>query len=317
MDFIPADWYNYSTAGVVAVQKTKGKIMREFFERIEAVVSSGRDAVLVTIAASRGSTPRGVGARMLVTGSGRIAGSVGGGAVEFECEKLAAKCLENKCGARQHFSLERNEADDIGMICGGEVDVEFRYIPAGAESFGKLMEEIDEPSDAGRVIIFGGGHVSQQLVPLLARCDFDCVVVEDRPEFTKPELFGNRASDIRLIDMDSVVGPVLGITEDDYICIMTRGHMNDYLVLSRMLKTPACYIGVIGSRHKIASVNAKLKEDGYTDDDIQRITSPIGIDIQSETPAEIAVSIAAQLIEVRAKRRNNGINHRQRILQGN
>ena len=135
--------------------------------------------------------------------------------------------------------------------------------------------------------------------------DFKCVVVEDRSEFAEARLFEDKAFDTRVIDMERLGELVLEITENDLICIMTRGHKNDYDCMYYALKTPAYYIGVIGSRSKIAGVNAKLKADGYTDTDIARITAPIGLDICSETPAEIAVSIAAQLIERRAEHSGN------------
>lgn len=338
--------------------------MRELFRMLKKTIASNEAAVLVTIVADGGSVPRGSGAGMLVTGQGRIAGTIGGGAVEFECIKLAHKCLENKCSAKEFFRLRSNEIADIGMVCGGDVDIFFKYIEAGDEYFLRLSETVGElfndnrqswlitridednngtmsvysggnvlvgdelPSEviegimngssrvetgsvkyyierlvrAGRVFVFGGGHVSQQLVPILSRCDFSCTVVEDRPEFARPELFENRAANIMLINMDDIGELVPAVTADDYICIMTRGHRDDYLVQYQMLKTPACYIGVIGSRHKKESVNARLKADGYSEEDLQRITTPIGLDIHSETPAEIAVSIAAQLIEVRAGR---------------
>lgn len=338
--------------------------MQDLFRKLNQTISTGQDAVLVTIVASSGSTPRGSGARMLVTGEGRITGTVGGGAVEYECEKLALRCLENKGSTREYFRLQRNDVADIGMVCGGNVDVYFRYIPAGDEYFLSLTQRVEElftrgeqswiitqvdenndgnvslytkkdgvfgaevpgeviekvgnrPArtetssgdfyveklvDSARVFVFGGGHVSQALVPLLAQCDFRVVLVEERPEFAQPELFGNKCSEIRLIDMTKVNELVPEIREDDFICVMTRGHKGDYLVQYEMLKTPACYIGVIGSRHKVAAVNERLKADGYTDLDIGRITSPIGLEILAETPAEIAVSVAAQMIEIRARR---------------
>ncbi len=153
----------------------------------------------------------------------------------------------------------------------------------------------------GKVYIFGGGHVSQQLVPVLARCDFRCIVLEDRPEFAEPDLFEG-VYRTQVADMDRL-GPVADeLTEDDYVCIMTRGHRNDYRVVYEMLKSRACYIGVIGSRKKVAALREHLIADGFGEKDLERLTMPIGIEICSETPAEIAVSIAAQLIKVRAVR---------------
>ncbi len=334
--------------------------MRNLLKKLNEEISSGNSAVLVTVVASSGSTPRGAGARMLITKKGHICGTIGGGAVEYRSEQIAAEVLESKGSRNEHFRLHPNDVADIGMICGGNVDVYFKYIPENdcdtkkiAEEAEKLFEKGEQswiiteqtegklflfgkksgaigreiPSEviesleakpvqcilenknyycerlveAGKVYIFGGGHVAQQLVPTLARVNFTPVVIEDREDFTNPNLFENLC-ETRLIKMEDIGKLVPEITEDDYICVMTRGHKDDYEVQREMLKTPANYIGVIGSKHKIAGVNARLMNDGYTEKDIARITTPIGIDILSETPAEIAVSITAQLIEVRAKR---------------
>jgi xanthine dehydrogenase accessory factor len=151
---------------------------------------------------------------------------------------------------------------------------------------------------AGRVYIFGAGHISRELVPALARVDFRCVVYDDMKDFLTRELFPE-AEDLICGDFGDISAHI-AITEKDYIVIVTRGHKYDYIVQAQALRTPTRYIGVIGSRKKIAFVTEKLKNDGFTDKDISRITSPIGLKIGAETPAEIAVSIAAQLIAVRA-----------------
>ena len=333
--------------------------MRDLFAKCHEILQAQEDAVLVTVVANSGSVPRGSGARMLVTKDGRVAGTIGGGAVEYRSMEAAKIALAKKSSTSEHFHLYPSEVADIGMICGGEVEVFFRYIPSNdamrdlmgriSELFQKkipfwLITQLDDQTDAalavytaehvlygdeieedilracgekpvqteangkryyieklvnaGYVYIFGGGHVAQQLVPVLSRCDFDCIVVEDREDFADPALFEHKAQTICL-PMEKLDAFAERITKEDYICIMTRGHQNDYLVQSQMLKTPARYIGVIGSRKKIAAVRDRLRSDGFTDADMERITAPIGIDIASETPAEIAVSIAAQLIRER------------------
>lgn len=155
--------------------------------------------------------------------------------------------------------------------------------------------------NTGRLYVFGGGHLSQELVPLAAHLGFRCVVIDDRPEFSSKELFPD-AEEVFTSQFYELEGK-LEIHENDYVIAVTRGHVGDFDVQKFALKTPAYYIGVVGSKSKIAEVNRKLRECGYTDEDISRITTPIGIKIHSETPAEIAVSIAAQLIEQRALRK--------------
>ena len=335
--------------------------MREMFKDMSALLTAGRDLVLVTVIASSGATPRGAGARMLIADSGRICGTIGGGAVEYRSEQIAAQLLKDKCSGEHDFSLTKDDVQNLGMICGGAVNVYFRYIPghdpeslAIAQKAEELYEKggdlwllsdisdggrlglycpgegfvgIDAPqgfekklsrhpgrilfsgrdiyaeqiNSSGRVYVFGCGHVAQELVPVLSHVGFRCVAMDDREEFARRELFPT-AEEVLLIDFEHI-SDYISITEEDYACVMTRGHAFDAVVQAQMLMSPACYIGVIGSAAKKAGVYAKLKEEyGFADEVFQRITSPIGLSIKAETPAEIAISIAAQMIEHRARR---------------
>ncbi len=153
---------------------------------------------------------------------------------------------------------------------------------------------------SGRVYIFGGGHVAQELVPLLSRVGFRCVVMDDRQEFTSRDLFPD-ADQVLKVDFTRIYD-YISLSRNDYICVMTRGHAYDTLVQAQILRSDACYIGVIGSAAKAAGVRrALIHEYGLTNEEIDRITTPIGLKIKAETPAEIAISIAAQLISVRAE----------------
>ena len=155
---------------------------------------------------------------------------------------------------------------------------------------------------SGTVYVFGGGHVSQKLVPILASVDFRCVVLDDRPEFIDPALFPDAVETI-LCDFNHL-DQSISVTDADYCCVMTRGHAYDTIVQAQLLATPACYIGVIGSRAKKAAVFRKLVEEyDVTEQELERITSPVGLEIKAETPAEIAISITGQMIEVRADRK--------------
>lgn len=273
--------------------------MRKLFQQMNQLLTQGEDLVLVTVEASSGSTPRGAGATMLVSARGRVAGTIGGGAVEYRSEQIAREALAAGQSRVESFQLRPNEVQDLGMICGGDVEVSFRYLAGGdPEAIAWAGEEEKRLIPPGRVYIFGGGHVAQALVPALAAVEFRCIVLEDREDFCRPELFPG-AEETRLIQNDDP-GAYADITAEDYIAVMTRGHKDDLVVQAHALKTPAKYIGVIGSRRKTAAVFARLKEMGYTDADLQRITTPIGLDIKAETPAEIAVSIAAQLIMLRS-----------------
>ena len=159
---------------------------------------------------------------------------------------------------------------------------------------------VEQIQSAGRVYIFGGGHVAQELEPVLSRVGFRCVILEDRPEFAKKELFPT-AEEIRLVDFYHIADSV-SITNEDYVCIMTRGHAYDTVLQAQILRAGPCYAGVIGSRSKAAAVRRVLAEEySLTDEELDRVTTPIGLSIGAKSPAEIAISIAAQLIQVRAE----------------
>lgn len=151
---------------------------------------------------------------------------------------------------------------------------------------------------AGRVYVFGGGHVAQELVPVLSHVGFETVVYEDRPDFAKESLFKG-VSKVVLGDFTKISESVK-IEPEDYVVIMTRGHQSDYEVLRQALRTDATYVGCIGSRRKIETTKKRLLEDGIEETALARLHSPIGIEIKAETPAEIAISIAGEMIAHRA-----------------
>lgn len=328
--------------------------MRSMMKEIEAHLLAGDALVLATVIAAHGATPRGAGARMLVNENGRVCGTIGGGAVEYRSIQMAQDALKKKSSDIHDFALNRNDVENLGMICGGDVRVFFHYIPAGDEKTMALAREaeqlfrdggsfwlcsdldrggalclltletapdwvlpylrhhpvhveenghnvfLEQIGTSGRVYIFGGGHVAQELEPLLTHVGFRCVVLEDRPEFAAPALFPT-AEKILLVDFNRL-DDFISLHDEDYVCIMTRGHAYDTAIQAQVLRRSPCYVGVIGSRKKAAGVRRSLMEDyGLTPEQCDRVTTPIGLDIGGETPAEIAVSIAAQMIAVRAR----------------
>jgi xanthine dehydrogenase accessory factor len=158
----------------------------------------------------------------------------------------------------------------------------------------------------GFVYIFGGGHVAQELAPLLCHLDFRCVVFDDREEFTRPELFPEDCHVIRG-DFENI-GASLSLTEKDYVVVITRGHAFDFQAEAFALRSKALYIGVIGSDIKHSFVRSRLEEAGFSAEELDapRLHAPIGINIQSKTPAEVAVSIAGELILTRSGAAGNG-----------
>jgi len=167
-------------------------------------------------------------------------------------------------------------------------------------SFASYEKPFCEPLHSGGfVYVFGGGHIAQDLVPLLSRLDFRCIVFDDREEFAAKDIFPE-AERIILGDFARIANH-LTLTAEDFVVIITRGHQWDLEVFAFALDSPAAYIGVIGSKAKHEFVKGKLRERGFESAVINaaRVHAPIGIDIKSESPAEIAVSIAAELVLVR------------------
>ena len=334
--------------------------MKELFGALLQALKSGADAVLCTIIASSGSTPRGSGAKMAVFADGSTMGTVGGGAVEYESVRLAKQALAQRATFTHGFDLTKNQTADIGMICGGQVTVYFQFLDAAAVgmlehivslfarqqdtwlvtkiadsgvcsmavyardtglemrlgddimtadilplasaratlSKGEPSYYVEPLTRAETVYVFGGGHVSQELVPLLAHIGFAVVVYEDRPAFADIALFPGAA---RTVTGDfTELSAQITVRAADYAVIMTRGHQADFEVLRQVLQTDASYIGVIGSKHKIAATNQRLLEAGIPPSALSRVHTPIGLPIGAETPAEIAVSVAAELIAHRA-----------------
>ena len=332
--------------------------MKNMLNLIKSRLTSGEDLVLVTVIASSGATPRGAGARMLVGKEGRICGTIGGGAVEYRSEQIAARVLAEKTSLGHDFTLTKDDVQNLGMICGGACNVFFHYLPAGdvhtialcekaeeqfrkgnalwlltcvgengqmglyAQDLGYWGLDVSEPlplsrhterigdlfaeqiNTPGKVYVFGGGHVAQELVPVLSHVGFRCVVMDDRTEFAKPELFPG-AEAVICGDLGRI-GDYMTIGGEDYVCVMTRGHSHDTVVQAQVLRCRPTYCGVIGSALKAAGVRKRLKEEyGLRDEELDRVTTPIGLPIKGETPAEIAISIAAQMILHRAER--NGL----------
>jgi len=180
----------------------------------------------------------------------------------------------------------------------GTVVTQSRPLSDGA---GKPAWFVAPLSVSDRVYIFGGGHVARALVPILASVDFAPTVYEERPELAGPSRFPAAASVIQA--RFECISNEVTIRPQDSVVIITKGHIADYTVLTQALRTPATYIGMIGSRRKIAGTHARLRDDGFTDADIARIHNPIGLAIKAETPEEIAVSIAAEMILHRASHR--------------
>ena len=163
----------------------------------------------------------------------------------------------------------------------------------------RFFVEAALPSET--VYLFGAGHVSQQVALVAALVNFKTVVLDDRAEFANQERFP-KADEVIVAPSFNQAFTGLEIDYDSYLVIVTRGHVNDKVVLAQALRSKAGYIGMIGSRRKRDMVYQELLKEGFTQEDINRVHSPIGLNIGGETPEEIAVSIVAELIQVRSAR---------------
>jgi xanthine dehydrogenase accessory factor len=342
--------------------------LRDLFGALLNKTEAGEDTVLVTIVAEAGSGPRSAGAHLLAGREGRITGTIGGGALEYAALGLAGELLARRQSGRKTYRLYPNDGEDLGMLCGGDVEVYFRFIPGGDPGIiglaGELLRRLERDEDAwlfadlggpgddgaaagaialyspgeplrglelgegelgalarnravllesggrrlygepvnfaGKALIFGGGHVAQALAPLLDSVGFRCVIFDNREEFVRAELFptayGLIAGDYGDLFRFTGVGP------RDYLIIATHGF--DIPVLRQLIRRDWAYLGLIGSKRKIAAVKERLVAEGVEGEKLMRINAPIGLPIHSETPEEIAVSIAGELIRRRAELRD-------------
>ncbi len=256
--------------------------MSNFYEEVLKLIALGQKGAVATIINTTGSTPREAGAKMLIREDGSIWGTVGGGCLEARVWQEARKIMQEEKPRILHLDLTGKEAEDLGLICGGVMDV--------------YIEPVLPPP---RVFIFGGGHISLYLAKLTSMVGFQVTVIDDRPEFASKERFPE--ADEVIAEEFSSIFRRLKINLGSYVVIVTRGHTYDQEVLEWALKTKAKYIGMIGSRKKIQTIYKNLQEKGFPAEDFLRVHAPIGLDIGALTPEEIAVAIVAEMIAVRRK----------------
>lgn len=271
---------------------------------IYQLLESGEDLVLATVLSHKGSTPRTSGTRMAIRRNGSIIGTIGGGIVEALVMETAPEIFDTRKTAERSFELTHRITDTMDMICGGHMTVRLEYIGADPENLAKYQKAMEEARIGRKTAhLFGAGHVSRQLARLTRMVGFRTVVLDDREEYANRERFPE-ADEIRVLDRfeNALTGSEAGISvnPNSFIVILTRGHSHDRTVLAQALGTPAGYIGMIGSRRKRDTIYRALLDEGFTEADLDRVHCPVGIDIGGETPEEIAVSIIAEMIQVRS-----------------
>ncbi|HZK11112.1 MAG TPA: XdhC/CoxI family protein [Atribacterota bacterium] len=256
------------------------EILKEAFERMD----KGETITLVTVVEAKGSTPREVGTKMLVNKNGLVAGTIGGGMTEAKVIEEAKQVLKEGKGKLLIYRLTKEQAAlDEGAICGGEM---------------KVFIDILQPKE--EVLIFGAGHVAVCVSKLAKMMGFKVTIIDDREEFANKDRFPE-ADEIVTEDIERALTHIK-IAPSTYIIIVTRGHLQDQEVLASVIKSKAAYLGMIGSRKKNATVFQQLIEQGVLKEELDKVHAPIGIDIKAQTPEEIAISIIAEIIQVRRKK---------------
>ncbi len=248
--------------------------MREVTEALLALLQSGRDGALATVIKTTGSTPQVAGARLLLDAAGQHVGTVGGGAIEQRVVEALLEVSRRGEPTLLTFDLAR----DLGMCCGGSMELFLEPIRA-----------------TPRLIIFGAGHVAVPTAALAASVGYEVVVVDERDELNTPERFPRCRRE--LADVSSALG-ALEPGERDWLLIVTHDHQLDTEALRLALGSNARYIGLVGSRRKVYRLLQRVVARQGTLD-LRRLYAPVGLDLGAVSPAEIAVSIVAELIALR------------------
>ncbi|MEQ1727029.1 MAG: XdhC/CoxI family protein [Vicinamibacterales bacterium] len=253
---------------------------QDVFAAVAEALDKGELAALVTIVATTGSTPQRVGAKMLVFPDGRLIGTIGGGCYENDAFWKAREAITSRKPQLVHYELDDDFAQETGLICGGQMSV---YI------------EPIEPSP--ELYVIGAGHVGYHLATMAQEIGFQVHVVDDREKFASRERFPN-ATEVITEDIPAWLERTK-LPVHAYVVIVTRGHTNDLDALRALAPRDLRYVGLIGSRAKVARISDQLLSEGMAPEVLTQVHAPIGLEIGAVTPQEIAVSILAELIAVK------------------
>ncbi len=253
--------------------------MKDILYQLPELSRQGKAFVLCLVTETQGSTPRKEGARMLVFSDGSILGTIGGGSVEMQAIAEARQVLESGKPAKIKYQLE----DDLQMHCGGNMEIYFE----------PFFEEL-------KLYIFGAGHVGRELGKYAREFGFSVIFIDHRPGIYK-EFESSYAKCI----VDDYVQSLSTIkfSTRDFIVITTPKHEYDENLLEKLATEKLAYLGMIGSKRKVAEVRKRLlAEKALTEEQLDFVDMPIGIPFHAETPAEIAISIVAKLIDVKNRK---------------
>jgi xanthine dehydrogenase accessory factor len=249
------------------------------FDEASRLSAQGRRFALVTVIRTAGSTPRKAGAKMLVCEDGSQVGTVGGGAVEQALVEEARAAIAS--GEPRLF--KKHLTHELAMCCGGEV-----------EAF------VDPMGRKEHLLLIGGGHINQALAPMAAQLGFEVWVIDELEEFASEERFPQATRILHSWEPREWGAPLGG---DTSVVIATRDHAVDQAVLEKLaaLEARPAYLGCIGSRGKMGRFRKRLEAKGIPAAWIDQVRGPIGVEVGAETPAEIAVAVAAELVAIRRR----------------
>ncbi len=251
----------------------------KIFNGIENALKKGEKAALVTITDSHGSTPSKIGSMMGVFADGSSTGTIGGGNVEKDVVESAVKAMEENKESFS-FSYDLTKEGELEMVCGGSVS---GFVNVLTPNY--------------RLVIFGAGHVAQKIAKAAEALPFDIYVVDDREELVTE--FGGLKQYISL--MPDKAAEIIPFDHKTYVVIATRGHQNDLAALLTVINKETAYIGLMGSKAKVADIKEKLVKAGIEPEGIKNFYTPVGLDISDGTPAEIAISVLAEILAVKNK----------------
>ena len=301
--------------------------MLSFHDQLRAALEAGVPFAVGILSGVKGSSPQKQGAKALFFADGRIVGTLGGGCLEAEIQDRARRALRTGQPATFDLLLDHDFGWDDGLICGGRVSGVILPRALEAASFWRevlrreqekawgvredfsvgwveetpscswLHQELVTPPCA--LWIAGSGHVAQAVAPLALTLDFEVSVFDDRPALANPHLFPGNLR-LRVGEWPSLLNDPLPPTPT-FGLVVTRGHQRDALVLARWVQQPFAFLGMIGSRRKARLIFDQFLADHIaTAAQLERVACPVGLDIDSVSVPEIAISIVAQLIEERA-----------------
>ena len=250
--------------------------MWNWIREIEQLRLQGVPFVVATVTQITGSTPRNTGAKLIVQWTGTFIGTIGGGHLEQLVLEDAKKSMEEGVSQVIRYPLGAK----TGQCCGGVIEILFEPIHCGP-----------------RLYLFGAGHVAQAICKSLVDTPFTVHLIDERPEWTQAATV---PSDViqHLTDWEDFFDHALWNEKKTYVLIMTHRHDRDQEIVHAALKKPAKYIGLIGSHSKWERFKQRLQPRGITSDQLSRVKSPIGIAIGGKSPQEVAISVAAELIQL-------------------